>query len=96
MSRRQEQTAAGILDRRGNSLDRKRRKLWMLSNEKFGGDGTSVGCVHCGERVYYDTVEADRIVPGGSYRRDNVQPSCRACNNQRGDDPAWTYQKETA
>jgi len=72
-------------EKRGNSKDRRARKLWMLAT---WGDGESCPCVHCHVQVTYDTVEADRIIPGsqgGSYRRDNVQPSCRSCNLERSD-----------
>lgn len=60
----------------------------------FGGDGEKVACVHCGLMLDFETVEADRIVPGsrgGSYRRENVQPACRQCNASRRDDEEWTY-----
>lgn len=81
---------AGRPDRRGNNTDRKNRKLWMLSPEAgFGGDNKHVNCVHCGTKVDYETVEADRIEPGGTYRRSNVQPSCRPCNIKRSDNPYW-------
>lgn len=75
-------------DKRGNSRDRRARKLWMLAT---WGDGIVCPCIHCEQPVTYETVEADRIVPGGSYRRDNVQPACRSCNLQRSDNPAWTF-----
>lgn len=79
-------------EKRGNSYARRARKLWMLSEAAgFGGDGEKVPCVHCGALLDYDTVEADRIVPGGSYRRDNVQPADRACNLDRSDDATWSY-----
>ena len=73
-------------EKRGNCYDRRRRKLWML--ETFG-DGATAPCTHCLELLTPDTIEADRIVPGGSYRRDNIQPSCRRCNLDRSDDPTW-------
>lgn len=74
-------------DRRGSSGDRRRRKLWMLSPAAgFGGNGTKVPCVFCEAMLDYSTVEADRKIPGGSYRRENVQPACRACNLARSDD----------
>jgi len=76
-------------DKRGNSYARRARKMWLLGTPKFGGTGTHVPCVHCGTQLGYDEVEADRIVPGGSYRRDNVQPACRACNLGRSDDASW-------
>jgi hypothetical protein len=64
-------------EKRGNTRDRYRRKTWML--ETFG-DGTTCPCTHCGRSLTRRTLEADRIVPGGSYRRTNIQPSCRRCN----------------
>lgn len=67
----------------------------MLSSAAgFGGDGEKVACVHCGLMLDFETVEADRVVPGsrgGSYRRENVQPACRRCNASRRDDEEWTY-----
>lgn len=79
-------------DKRGNNQDRKARKLWLLSVEKFGGDGTHVFCVHgCQTLLDYETVQADRIEPGGSYRRDNVQPACFPCNVARSDNPKWVF-----
>lgn len=80
-------------DRRGSCLDRRVRKLWLLSEESgFGGDGTKVPCWHCGTLLVYAELEADRIVPGGSYRRTNIQPSCRPCNIARGNDPTWSLE----
>lgn len=73
-------------EKRGNSKDRRARKLWLLSTY---GDGTNCDCVHCGMELEYSTIEADRIIPGGSYRRDNVQPSCRGCNVSRSDKRVW-------
>jgi len=74
-------------DKRGNSKDRKARKLWMLSEVAgFGGNGTEVPCVFCEESLTYTTVEADRKDCGGSYARNNVQPACRPCNLARSDD----------
>lgn len=53
------------------------------------GDGDTCPCTHCGSALTFHTVEADRIVPGGSYARTNVQPSCRACNLSRSDNLSW-------
>jgi hypothetical protein len=55
------------------------------------GDGDKCPCVHCGLVLNYDSVEADRIVPGGSYCRSNVQPSCRACNLSRSNNSGWSF-----
>ena len=73
-------------EKRGNCKDRRARKLWMLW--KFG-DGEYAPCVHCGKELNYETIEADRIIPGGSYRRDNVQPGCRQCNSSRSNKIDW-------
>ena len=78
-------------EKRGNSYARRARKLWMLAT---WGDGVKCPCVHCDAVLDYDTVEADRIIPGGSYRRDNVQPACRSCNLSRSDNASWSYTKE--
>jgi 5-methylcytosine-specific restriction endonuclease McrA len=85
-------------DRRGSNADRAARKRWLLGMvcdrnlgwAPFGGNGETVLCVHCGALLTYDTVEADRIVPGGSYRRENVQPACRTCNLDRSNKIEWT------
>ena len=73
-------------EKRGNSTDRKRRKIWMIATFGFGN---FVLCVHCAITLDYDHVEADRIVPGGSYRHENVQPSCSPCNKSRSNNTAW-------
>lgn len=73
-------------EKRGNSADRRRRKVWMLSHF---GNGVTCSCLHCERELTFETVEADRIVPGGSYRRDNVQPACRRCNAQRSNNIDW-------
>jgi hypothetical protein len=53
----------------------------------FGGDGEKVSCwLGCGRILTDETIEADRIVPGGSYRRGNIAPACRPCNVARSDD----------
>lgn len=53
------------------------------------GDGQVAPCVHCCRPLTFETVEADRIEPGGSYARVNVQPSCRQCNLARSDKAEW-------
>lgn len=75
-------------DRRGSAKDRRRRKQWMLET---WGDGRSCPCTHCGAPLSFETVEADRIEPGGSYRRTNVQPSCRGCNLERGQHADYVF-----
>lgn len=75
-------------DKRGRAADRRRRKHWMLA---MFGDRTTCPCTHCGRALTFATVEQDRIIPGGSYNRANVQPSCRPCNIRRGDSPITPY-----
>jgi hypothetical protein len=62
----------------------------------FGGDGSEVDCYwKCGRKLNVYIVEADRIVPGGSYRRDNIVPACRPCNLARSDH-GWLIPKQIA
>jgi hypothetical protein len=64
---------------------------------EFGGNGESVPCWWgCGRSVDQATVEADRIIPGGSYRRDNIVPACRPCNLARSDDGDLTPEEIAA
>jgi hypothetical protein len=69
-----------LVDYRGNSYDRRRRKNWLL---KTYGDGTTVKCVHCDKQLDYDTLTVDRKDPLGRYTYANIQPSCLRCNTSR-------------
>src|SRR6478736_2840178 len=91
-------------DRRGSNGDRAARRRWLVSPESgrvengewvtFEGDGETVPCWwYCGRILNVYTVEADRIEPGGSYRRDNIVPACRPCNLARSDDADLTEQE---
>jgi 5-methylcytosine-specific restriction endonuclease McrA len=75
-------------DKRGKAADRRRRKTWMLA---MFGDTATAPCIHCGKGLDFKTIEADRIIPGGSYARQNIQPSCRPCNIRRGNSPITPY-----
>lgn len=81
-------------DKRGSSADRRRRREWML--ETFGNGVTAPCFWECGREVDESTVEADRIIPGGSYRRDNIVPACRPCNLARSDDGDLTAEEIAA
>lgn len=75
-------------DVRGSAQARRRRRAWLLSADApFGGDGESVPCLHCTELLTNQNMEVDRFPicghDGGSYRRDNIVPSCRYCNVNR-------------
>jgi hypothetical protein len=84
-------------DKRGSSADRRARRRWLVSPAAgiakdgefiaFGGNGHEVPCYWgCGRIVDETTVEADRLVPGSSYRRGMIVPACRPCNLARSDD----------
>lgn len=77
-------------DKRGSSADRRRRKQWLLASF---GDGRSCLCAHCNRRLTFRTVEADRILAGGSYAHHNIQPSCRRCNVRRWHEGKTAYAK---
>lgn len=78
-------------EKRGNNLDRARRKRRFLNDPQYHGTGETCECVHCHNVLTYATVEADRKDQGGSYRYENVQPACRRCNAARSNNPNWVY-----
>lgn len=80
-----------VHDRRGNNVDRRNRKLWMLRTWNPELAPWICKCVHCSTDLEYTTVQADRITPGTSYRRENIQPSCADCNRARGNDVNWVH-----
>lgn len=44
-------------------------------------------CYRCGTLLTVDTVTVDRIIPGcqgGTYRRNNIRPSCQPCASATG------------
>lgn len=75
-------------DKRGRAKDRQRRKVRLLHTF---GDGTTCPCHWCGCELTIDTLQQDRKVPGGSYRFDNLLPSCADCNLARGDQPMEVF-----
>ena len=76
----------GVKDVRGSAANRRARKHWMLNTF---GDGQKVECVHCGAMQSFETLQADRIDPTGTYKRSNVQPSCGGCNRRRSNNRLW-------
>jgi hypothetical protein len=73
----------GEPDRRGSSRDRRARKQWLLT--RFG-DGINCPCFWCGRPLSLFTLQQDRLVAGGPYRRDNLVPACAGCNIARNGD----------
>jgi len=73
---------------RGNTAQRRARKLWLLSHEAgWGGDGETVPCWECGMLCEYEDLVADRIISGengGRYTRDNIAPHCQLCSCRQG------------
>lgn len=75
---------------RGNTLDRRRRREWLVdtfrADRDVGGD-PACRCWRCGQLLTVDTVSPDRITPGcmgGRYTRDNIRPSCVSCQSITG------------
>lgn len=76
-------------ERRGNNKDRRARKLWLLSHFDTDLGPDQVRCHlgisdRCEGLLDYDSVTADRIEMGGSYRRENLRPSCYTCQRRQG------------
>lgn len=68
---------------RGSSVDRRRRRVWLL---KTFGDGKRAPCRWCGAKLDVHTITADRYplagIDGGTYRHGNIVPACATCNGQ--------------
>jgi len=85
---------------RGSSYDRLRRREWLVATFRADVDAQVVQpwpdppkrlpacrCYRCGVLLTVDTVTVDRIIPGtkgGTYRRNNIRPSCATCNSSTG------------
>lgn len=44
-------------------------------------------CYRCGKLLTLETLTVDRIIPGclgGTYRRNNIRPACKDCNEHTG------------
>lgn len=88
-ARRADRRSTSNSNTRGSSATRRRRRQWLV--DEFG-DGEFVACFqqisrHCEYVCDVDTVSPDRLVlgaDGGSYRRGNIQPSCRPCQREQG------------
>jgi hypothetical protein len=82
-------------DRRGNNTARKKRAKALAA--EFG-DGTTCACPDCGQRIAADAATAEKLgidaltqdkilvgTLGGSYKMENLIPTCPPCNQSRGD-----------
>ena len=66
---------------RGNTVDRRKRRQWLL--DTFG-NGNTAPCWQCGKRVNRHTLVVDRKRAGGSYRRSNIRVHCWTCSSRQG------------
>lgn len=79
----------GYVDKRGSNKDRQRRRTWLLTEKDVDlGPGRArcalklaVACVRVVDEV---TLSVDRIEPGGTYARHNIQPACKPCQDKQG------------
>lgn len=76
-------------EKRGNTRNRRSRKLWLLASFDPDLGPTQARCAlmvdeRCRGILDYATVTADRIVPGGSYRREGLRPACAPCQSYQG------------
>lgn len=84
---------------RGNTRNRLARRRWLVDTFRadvgvveLDQTGAYVHtpacrCYRCGVLLTVVTVTVDRIVPGckgGTYRRDNIRPSCSSCASETG------------
>jgi 5-methylcytosine-specific restriction endonuclease McrA len=61
--------------------------------DQYRADGDTVyeccRCYRCGKLLTLETLTVDRIIPGckgGTYRRNNIRPSCADCASKTGRD----------
>lgn len=76
-------------ERRGNTRDRARRRAWLLAHFDADLGPERARCwldlsPACLVEVTASTLTVDRINPGGSYARSNIQPACRPCQVTQG------------
>lgn len=76
-------------EKRGNNRDRKRRRAWILRTfDPDLGPGQARCRLQisdmCRPVVDESTLSVDRIDPGGTYKRSNIQPACIPCQNKQG------------
>jgi hypothetical protein len=89
----------GKPEKRGNNVDRARRRAWLWDRFS-SPSGKTILCFHCGKRIRSKECRPNKrgrllsgfVVDrsplcghdGGTYRRDNIVPSCVRCNAKRG------------
>lgn len=79
----------GYVDRRGSNRSRKVRRAWLLAHHDVDLGPSRARChlklsALCMGVVDVVTLSVDRIERGGSYRRGNIQPACKPCQDRQG------------
>ena len=79
----------GYVDRRGSAKARARRRVWLLAtfDPELGNELARCRlrlAAECHDVVNAQTLSVDRIEQGGSYRRGNIQPACKPCQDKQG------------
>lgn len=70
--------------------------------DQYRNDGDTVHlccrCYRCGKLLTFETLTVDRIIPGkfgGTYRRNNIRPACKTCNESTGGKLAHASKKRS-
>lgn len=62
-------------------------RLGSIHAVPFGEGEPACRCYRCGKLLTLEMLTVDRIIPGckgGTYRRNNIRPSCSDCANKQG------------
>lgn len=69
-------------------IKRERAKARELRSSQWWKQQTGPGlCHHCGQKFLKTSLTMDHLIPvarGGKSSKNNVVPSCKACNQSRG------------
>ncbi len=74
-------------------ISTEKAEVWQRLVDYFPSQGITfevtptTRCFRCGDRLHYDILTVDRIVPyclGGTYARTNIRPACLDCNTETG------------
>jgi hypothetical protein len=76
-------------EKRGNNRDRARRRDWIMGEHDPELGPLFVRCAlqiadNCVPLLTHLTLTIDRLDPGGTYARYNIQPACRWCQHLQG------------
>ncbi len=70
-----------------SDIKREKAKARELRKSRWWQQKTSTStCYYCGKRVPFKTLTMDHLLPiamGGRSTKDNLVPSCKACNNKK-------------